>query len=84
MSHIQDDISHLKEESKETKDKLHEVCEEQAGIKSDVKNLVKSSDKNERALSKIQWYLIGGGGSVAALVAFKDVIAEAIKATVGG
>ena len=81
LTHIQGDIKTLKEESKETKEKLHEMHVEQAGIQSDVKNLVQRGDRSDkrmdqtnRTLNRILWFLIGGGGLTLASINLESIM----------
>ena len=74
LSHIQGDIKTLKAESKETKEKLHEMKEEQVEMRTDIKHIIKGSERTEKYLFKILAVMIGGGGGIAALVAFGDKI----------
>ena len=78
LSHIQGDIKSLKEESAETKEKLHEMKEEQVEMRTDIKHIIKGSERTEKYLFKILAVMIGGGGGIAALVAFGDKLVAAI------
>ena len=81
LAHLKGDVEELKADSKETKEKLHEMHVEQAGIQSDVKNLVQRGDRSDkrmdqtnRTLNRILWFLIGGGGLTLASINLEPIM----------
>ena len=68
LRHIGDDIALLKEDSKETKEKIQELREDQVEIRTDLKHIIGNADKN---FKWIFWLVTAlGSGAIGLLFAF--------------